>query len=198
MRNVVQTVAALPERLNTSVHFVVNDRDFDVVARNAILLLYVLVSLQDCINESTLTSLAESLMHLWYSAFLPEELSLDLRMKVHPLIHQANESYRGMDPTGEYEHCWSFRSGRSLCLTLSGRDWLRLVDFWDDPSRLSMEKAMEIRASVTLASQRRDCRDRWYFKDHSLSARVAKEKFREHGVLLPFGQDCTRFTVPNP
>lgn len=194
----MQTVVGLPELLHSKIYLVVNDRDFDVVGRNALLMRYLLVSLHDCPDENTLISLAESLIHLWYSALLPERLSLEFKSKVQPLIHQAYKKIRGMDRTLEQEYTWNFRSACSFRLVLSGQNWLRLAEFWDGPSRLSKEKAMEVRASVILNSERRDCRDRWYFKDHSRPTRVAKEKFRREGVLLPFGQACVGFTVPNP
>ena len=67
----------------------------------------------------------------------------------------------------------------------------------DQPPGLETEKANRIRRSVTLADGRKDYRDR-----HSLllapACRVAKHRFREDGLLLPFGSHRDKFIVPNP
>lgn len=58
--------------------------------------------------------------------------------------------------------------------------------------------AVQIRTAVTLAPERADYRDRWYYKEASPSMRIAKERFREDGLLLPFGHPRAAFDVPNP
>lgn len=50
---------------------------------------------------------------------------------------------------------------------------------------------------MTLAPGRADYRDRWYFKDASPFMRVAKQRFREDGLLLPFGHPRIGFDIPN-
>lgn len=68
-----------------------NDLEFDVVARNAILLLLALTS-QDSTNPgetkdtSTPTDIAEALVHIWYSASIPSSVLSLLQNRVKPLI----------------------------------------------------------------------------------------------------------------
>lgn len=69
----------------------INDLEFDVVARNAILLLLALTS-QDSTNlgeteePNTPTDIAEALIHIWYSASIPSSVLSLLQNRVKPLI----------------------------------------------------------------------------------------------------------------
>lgn len=93
---------------------------------------------------------------------------------------------------------WEFSDGRTLRLVLKQKEWIRLADFLDVPEDLSFEDAAAIRRAVTLAPERFDYRDRWYFKDASPFMRIARQKFREDGILIPFGHPQTAFDKPNP
>lgn len=62
-----------------------NDREFDVVARNAILLLLALTS-QDSEETYTPPDIAEALIHVWYSASIPARIFSLLQNRVKPLI----------------------------------------------------------------------------------------------------------------
>lgn len=66
MRNVVKTVASLPQTFSSRVTVDINDRDVDIVARNAILLLLFHTS-------SDVEGAASSALHLWYSALIPQD-----------------------------------------------------------------------------------------------------------------------------
>lgn len=46
---------------------------------------------------------------------------------------------------------------------------------------MTPESAAQIRTAVTLAPERADYRDRWYFKEASPAMRIAKQRFREDG-----------------
>ena len=63
LRNVVKTVASLPNDYSKTVSLVINDRDFDIVARNVIMLLIVLV-VSDPIQA------VDCLLHIWYSTLV--------------------------------------------------------------------------------------------------------------------------------
>jgi len=63
---------------------------------------------------------------------------------------------------------------------------------------MTLEYAKEIRKATTLAPERADYRDRWYFKETFPFTRVAKQRFQEDGLLLPFGHPRQGFDVPNP
>lgn len=93
---------------------------------------------------------------------------------------------------------WTFTSGNTLRLVLRKEDWLILQTYLDIPDGLTKEEASNIRAATTLALERADYRDRWYFKDQTPFIRLAKQRFREDGLLLPFGHPRLGFNIPNP
>jgi len=70
--------------------------------------------------------------------------------------------------------------------------------FLEVPTGLTQKSAQQLRAAVVMAPERADYRDRWYFKDASPSMRLAKQQFRDDGLLLPFGHPRVQFSVPNP
>ncbi|OBT41478.1 hypothetical protein VE00_07576 [Pseudogymnoascus sp. WSF 3629] len=153
LRHAVKTIANIPEGITQQFTVTMNDREFDVVARNAILLLLALTS-QDSEETDTPPDIAEALIH--------------------------------------------FSTGQTLRLVLKKKDWLRFQEFCDIPDGLTPENAAKIRRAVTLAPERADYRARWYYKDASPSMRIAKQRFREDGLLLPFGHPRGDFDVPNP
>ncbi|ODM16214.1 hypothetical protein SI65_08213 [Aspergillus cristatus] len=61
LRNIVKTVARLPRSYSHSLEITINDRDFEIVARNIILLLIALVV--EKVDEAV-----DCIIHLWYSA----------------------------------------------------------------------------------------------------------------------------------
>ena len=176
-------------------HATINDREFEVVARNVVLLLYILNGLEDA--ECSDTEIAESLIHLWYSAFLPECLVHQCRRLVKPLLSELCSKIRDKAANALLGKTWTFGSQNNLRLVLSKERWITLENYFDAVP-LSQWEAHRIRTGVTLAPERKDFRDRWYFKDATRFGRVAKQRFREDGLLLPFGYPRGPFVVPNP
>lgn len=177
-----------------------NDREFEVVARNAILLLYVLVTFgnRTIDDEATIPQLANSMIHIWYSAFIPPDLLLELKASLQVLVADVCGKIKDKKPETVLGKTWSFRMGQSFRLILTKTQWLRFNEYWKIPDQLSRQQAAAVRATVVLAPERKDCRDRWHFKEHSPFTRVANEHFRQHGVLLPDGHAKTSFSAPNP
>ena len=193
----VKTVTSLPKEFKNRVHITINDREFEVVARNVILLLFAFVSLEDT-SPSSVPDIAASLIHIWYSAFLPTNLLSSLKAKVQPLIGAVCAQMEIKPPDTLLGKTWTFLEGSTLRLVLQQKEWLRLHQFLDVPNGLTLEKARSIRAATVLAPERLDYRERWYYKDATPSMRLAKQRFREDGLLLPFGHPRTGFDVPNP
>ncbi|KAJ5501693.1 hypothetical protein N7453_006510 [Penicillium expansum] len=198
LRNVVKTISEIPQAFAQRIDVTLNDRDFHIVARNTIMLLFCLTALEiTSISPGGFTN-AESLIHLWYSASLPEDIITQLASRVKPLFTEVCGQI-STKATGEIvERTWNFSHNRSLRLALKKEEWYRLEALCEVPSDLTQQKAFHIRTATTLAPERRDFRDRWYFKDATPSIRVLKQKFREDGLLLPFGHDRTGFDHPNP
>ncbi|RSL58789.1 hypothetical protein CEP53_006047 [Fusarium sp. AF-6] len=63
LRNVVKTVTSLPESFRRRIAITINDNDFEVVARNIILLLTAMLSVEP--EDGT-----NRMIHIWYSAFI--------------------------------------------------------------------------------------------------------------------------------
>ena len=93
---------------------------------------------------------------------------------------------------------WQFGQQRTLRLVLMKEEWLKLEKSLESPQGLGPDQARNIRIAVTLAPEREHYRDRWYFKYSMPSVRIAKRRFREDGLLLPFGHPRLSFDTPNP
>ncbi|KAF2792338.1 hypothetical protein K505DRAFT_307801 [Melanomma pulvis-pyrius CBS 109.77] len=196
LRNVVKTLANLPNLYRNAVLITLNDREFEVVARNAILLLFVLTSLED--PQRSITGIAESVIHIWYSALLPANLLSSLQSEVKPLIAAVCAKIAKRAPDAVLGKTWTFASGSTLRLSLRQQEWLRLERFSDVPTGFGVEEAKKVRAAIVLAPERMDYRERWYYKDTNPFMRLSKQRFREDGLLLPFGHPRMGFDVPNP
>lgn len=168
-----------------------------MVARSTILLLLALTT--ENTADRSISSLSETvdvLIHIWYSAFIPPNALSRLQSKVKPLIDEACRQIIGTSPDAIVEKSWKFLAGSSLRLVLRERDWRRLQALLNND--ISHESATQIRRAITMAPSRADYRERWYFKEASPFMRIAKQKFHEDGLLLPFGYPRDEFKTPNP
>lgn len=179
----------IPTAYDQSLNVHINDRDFDVVARNAIMLLVLLTA------EDTAAAV-ECTIHIWYSAQIRETDMDLLRSSVLPLITDVCSKISSKAPGAVLGKTWIF-GDRSLRLVLTKKEWSTLLDYFEVPEGLSSSQAQQIRTGVTLAKGRRDYRER------RLSAQVPAHRgcinrFREDGILLPFGYSRDLFVAPNP
>lgn len=189
LRNVTKTIAQLPSSYNQPVNVTMNDRDLDIVARNAIMLLIALVV--DDINEAI-----DCIIHVWYSAFIRQSDLSILQQRVRPLIESVCEKIKSKTPSSLLGKTWTFGQC-SLRLVLQKSSWDTVLSFTNIPEGLTAERAHQVRNAVTLAESRKDYRDR-HFLFQSPSRRIAKSRFREDGLLLPFASQRHEFCEPNP
>jgi hypothetical protein len=166
-----------------------NDRDFDIVAHNLILLLVALV-----VQNSD--EAIDCIIHLWYSALVRESDIDILNIQIRPLNQDICEKVKNKSPNTLLGKTWTFGT-RSLRIVLEQSSWNRLLSFFDKPAGLTAEKAYKIRADDTLAHSRRDYRDR-YMIYLPFSQRAPFHKFRQDGLLLPFGFPRHEFKERNP
>lgn len=188
MRNVVETLVACPESYTGKCEIVLSDIDFDIVARNAIFLLAALIFPSEMA--------VPLILHLWYSAMIPKEILQALQEKVLPLIEDVciKIMYK---PTGAlFAKTWNYDS-RSLRLVLAKEQWDYLLEYFEVPSGLTMDGALEIRRAITLAPERKDHLERALYLQ-PLHWRISRMKFRHDGILLPFGSSRSAFVTPNP
>ncbi|KNG89153.1 hypothetical protein ANOM_002986 [Aspergillus nomiae NRRL 13137] len=187
LRNLVKTIVSLPGSYRGRIHIDINDRDETVVARNLVFLLVAFHLPPDVASVA--------ILHLWYSAFLPESLLQSVRGAVFPAISE----FLAADPVqaaSVLQKMWSCRSS-TLSAALSRTEWDRVLSYLPEAPDISYEKAAALHESITLAHSRRDYRDRALFPLHP-SWRLSLWKFRSDGILLPFGASREDFRVPNP
>ncbi|RYP29502.1 hypothetical protein DL767_006692 [Monosporascus sp. MG133] len=189
LRNVVATVASIPREYSRKVNIVLNDRDSDVVARNTVMLLVMLT------QEDPMLA-AETVLHIWYSAFVTQSVIDVINGKPRQLVQAVCTKIEGREPDVVLAKTWTFGE-RSLPLVLTKDQWISLLSHFDLPTGLTYEMAKQNRVGITLAPERVDFRERGYFAQKP-SSRIVNMRFREEGILLPFGRRRDAFIHPNP
>ncbi len=188
IRNLIKSFIGLPEAYTGICTMTVNDREFDVVARNAILLLTALY-----FEPEIATPI---MIHIWYSALIPLRILQLLQNKILPLIKDVCTKIEFRPTSVPQAKTWRY-DNRSLRLVLRKDEWIRLQQFFIVPERLSAASAQEIRKKVMLAPSRTDYVDRALCTQPP-ARRLCTIKFREDGILLPFGSSRKGFDIPNP
>jgi hypothetical protein len=151
---VVKSLLGLPEAYAGNVSVAINDWDFDIVARNAILLLAALH-----FDPEMATVI---MIHIWYSALIPARVLQLLQDNILPLIKDVCSKIQSKPGSSLKAKTWRY-SNRSLRLVLRKEQWIRLQKFFDVPDGVSADLAQKIRKSVMLAPERRDYLDRKLF-----------------------------------
>ncbi|KAF9733843.1 hypothetical protein PMIN04_012859 [Paraphaeosphaeria minitans] len=186
LRNVVKTIISLPEQYLGSCRVVINDRNTAIVTRNALLLL---VALQ--FEPEVATPI---MLHLWYSAMLPQNILEALQKGILPCIRNVCDKIKlKLDNSIQAK---TFVHGQgSIRLVLKKSEWIALAKMLTPSKELTAPIAQAIRRNITLA--RVDHIDCSLYK-MPLGRRAGTIDFHRHGVLLPFGVSRREFTVPNP
>lgn len=183
------SVANLPPSYRGPLNIVINDMEIDVVARNLIFLLIFFV-------EDNPIAAAEYVLHVWYSALLTTPCSYMLVNKLKPMIEDVCKKTTRKIGSVLLAKTWKFGES-SLRLALTRDNWLALLPYFDVPQGLTKETAQTVRRRVVSAPERID-HLHGVFCSKSPSSRLGIAKFRDDGMLLPFGQPRGAFTVPNP
>ncbi|KAL7652452.1 hypothetical protein ACMYSQ_009737 [Aspergillus niger] len=119
-----------------------------------------------------------------------------LGRRVRPLIEDFCRKVKDATPGSLIPNTWKFGQ-RSLRVILDKESWSRLLTYFDVPTGLTVERARSIRTANSLAELRIAFRE-YYMSCLPPSHRIAFHKFREDGLLLPFGHPRHEFRVPNP
>jgi Domain of unknown function (DUF4470) len=188
MRNLVKTLVGLPETYKGCCNMTLNDRDFDIVARNTMLLLTAFR-----FDPEVATPM---MLHIWYSALIPASILQSLQDKILPLIQDVCARIQSKPASSLQAKTWIYDK-KSLRLVLRKEQWLCLRNFLKVPDGLSVALAQKIRKAVMLAPQRKDYLDRALYKQPP-SWRMCTMKFRGDGILLPYGSSRAEFDTPNP
>ena len=163
--------------------------DQDLVARNIIILL-IAFSFGDT------AEVVDCIMHVWYSAFLSSKHIERLQNCVVPLLDDVNRKIKDRATGVQLGKTWTFASC-TLRVVLTKERWNALASYLKVPEGLTASRAQEARKTVMYATADLDVQERRYYAQ-PLRRRVCLEKYREDGILLPFGHSREDFNVPNP
>lgn len=214
LRHLVKTVAEMPESAangNTiNLNVGINDIEFHIVARNIIVLLYVFASLDDLAattdpsgltNAALIDQVADNVLHFWHSAFLTNDTLSQMTSRVGPFIELVCNSFEQELPNQMQEQSWKFCTTKNsnqirLQVSLKRKDWWRLLKFMKVGTTL--ESARKIRDNVISDPAWKDVDEALLYGDCNPFTRVARQKFRQDGMLLPYSHSRESFDVPNP
>lgn len=184
LRNVMKTVNSLPPHYSGKLDILINDKNPAVTSRNLVLLL-ILGTLPD---EDTAVDAA---LHFWYSAFMPAEYHMQMCAALNRFLrHLDDEPAPG-----------PFALGGDSTLSVHGSptSMPMLYGFFQryiSSSSISMDEAQIEYDRVRSAPSRRDFRDRMY-AGLTKSHRLAFFRYRQHGIVIPFGAMNAHFNYPN-
>ncbi|TLD18871.1 extracellular exo-polygalacturonase [Venturia nashicola] len=188
-RNVIKTVAEVPDAYNKALTLTLNDRDLDIVARNTIMLILLLAV------EDTATAV-DCVLHVWYSAQIEKSHMELLNSAVRPLIEDMCHKIAEKSENILLAKTWSWGT-KSIRLVLSKKAWEATLSYFSLPTALTSQRAHDLRTAITLAPQRKDHVDRHLFSQ-TPTQRLCFMKYRRDGILLPFGSSRQSYNVPNP
>lgn len=193
-RNLLKTVADLPEGFSAGLNSVVNDIEPLIIYRNALLLL---VLLQQSQNEELVIDTA---LHLWYSAFLREEHSDLLTSTVGYDIDKlcSGFNYTSHDTVSRL---WTF-GDCEVKLVLNLSQWETMRTYYTRKSTLHKDQAKDLRKAA-MTSAYPDPQSGADAMEHALMVscpkyRASLKHFHEDGLLLPLSHSRENFVVPNP
>ncbi|KAF1362388.1 hypothetical protein EJ07DRAFT_174795 [Lizonia empirigonia] len=187
-RNVFKTIVGLPVQHEGKCDVVLNDWDFDIVARNAIMLLVAL--------HYDPEVAVPMIIHIWYSALLPSGMVQSLQSDILPMIEEVCGKIKSKARDSLQSKTFTIR-GRTLRLVLKKEEWMNLVAYIQVPEGLSAKEAQMLRHDIVLAPARIDYRERAMLQ-WPPALRVGEMYFRSSGVLLPLGCSLAAFDTPNP
>lgn len=185
----IKTIASVPLGYISPISPFINDLDFGIVARNTIINLLAL-------TVPDKAQAAECMLHVWYSAFIRQGDADLLARHVRPLFEEVNSKIATKPPGTILGKTWKFGS-HSCRVELTKEKWQSLLKYLEVPRGLSTEQAHQVRVAVTTAKERRDYRERRMIVQ-APAHRLCNIKFREDGILLPFGGSRHAFSIPNP
>lgn len=188
IRNIVETVARLPDSYSGQCEIAANGVSFGVFAQNIVL---ALTAFHFPPEEA-----APIMIHLWYSALIPSSVLAALQSKLLPLIDEVCSQAELKRPERFFKWVWKTKTS-CLQVELLREEWKRLRYTLRFPGRFSASEATRNRQDVTLPDQRVDALHR-YLHAQPRYWRLCTMKFLRDGILLPFGCSRKEFDTPNP
>ncbi|KAA1470766.1 hypothetical protein DENSPDRAFT_73505 [Dentipellis sp. KUC8613] len=183
LRNVILTVNALPSDFPKELFFVLNDRRHPRLLRT----LFIIQSLASIEDRNTA---ADSALHYWYSAFLPEEYVMHLHAVMPKILLPVNG--------GPEENKFMFARQLTETTSIMGQlsEHYKSVQGQYSRANYDADKVRTELEHVRVSPLNIDRLHRRYCQVEP-AHRQALHHFRKTGVLLPFGAATARFEHPN-
>lgn len=185
----MKTIINLPDAFTSKLRITVNDWEFDVAARNIILLL-------SCLVSPTEDEAVDCMIHLWYSSLITKKHADFLGTHVYPLIDDVCQKVQLKNPINIQAKTFSFGS-RSLRIGLKLGEWVALRSIFLTPNNLTAAQAQQIRRDDLRAPEVQLMREGKMFMQ-APTQRMCDELFRNEGILLPHGWSQADHDQPNP
>ena len=180
------SINSLPTAYNGTCSSVLNDKNMNIVARNIVMLL---VSAQLSPLEA-----AELNLHIWYSARLTKGMLAAIDKYAREPVADIVAKIKDRNDDVIQSKTWTFGTAE-ISLRFYKPQWTTLLQILE--AKHDVKKTEKERRKIVLAPSRIDYRDRELYTLPSF-ARMCSTKFRERGVLAPFGSALDDFDCPNP
>jgi len=195
LRNVIDTILNIPEGGNQKICIYLNDKESDIIVRNLII---ILLATYFPNGEAS-----EMITHFWYSSALTPHMMATMKEMLAPIVREFCKDLETPSPDfkGVIISEWDVgESDTTVRVLFPEKIWRRLLAVVEGDCPCDFEAAEKSRREINVnpASQHtRDEQDRINFLAPP-SRRLTDNKFRERGIMLPFGTPAESFIVPNP
>lgn len=136
------------------------------------------------------------MIHVWYSAFIAEEIYQQLQRNVLPRIQAVCQGLQDEDPESLHSFSWQLH-GKEIRLVLQKWMWDNLPSYLEVAEGLSKSRAQQIMRTTTVSSARVDFRERVLYS-HRPDWRPSIMRFQLEGLVLPFRASTDLFSIPKP
>lgn len=136
------------------------------------------------------------MIHLWYSALIPASIITAVRKKLLPKIDKVCSEAAQKRSQPFFKCVWR-KNKASLHVELARDEWEGLKGYLQVPADFSATEAACNRRDVMFADNRKDEFQRTLYAQPRYW-RVSTMKFRDDGIMLPFGCSRKAFDTPNP
>jgi len=193
----METVLKIPSSAKQKFGLLLNDHQSDVTIRNAIILLLAVA----CPDDEA----AEVILHLWYSMALTKPMLVLIKRVIGQFVRGTLSNFSIAPDCREEKGAVNIISSLvkvgkvNLQLHLDRNQWRRLVSI-ATADEIDFQSAEASRLSTNVNPTARCHIDSLQLgrRKTPIFRRVADSKFRQTGILLPFGASTGAFNSPNP
>lgn len=186
LRNVICSINELSSSYKDTCTIVVNDKNYNVVARNVTMLLLA--------AQLPPVDAAELILHIWYSGRLSQSMLVAIEKYVKEPVADVVAKIKGKSDVNIQSKKWTY-GAVTMTVCLYKPQWITLLQILE--AKHEVQKTEEERRKVVLAPTRIDYREREFYK-LSGPRRMCSTKFRKTGILAPFGSCLDQFESSNP